>query len=304
MHKNTSWQRRMAMLSRGAGKPHTPLFMPLLHGVAAEIDALPIIDFVSDVTKLRKGLSELRHILGTSSIITAIPSAMEAQALGAEVKMDVWPPIVTCGPEETVSNIEDPVALLLKNDRVQASLAATRQLADLESGEVVLSAVLTGPATLLAQLDISTPDEDVYEFVGRSIAGLARQYAEAGIHVLILHESVLPIDIDAWKNAVGPIANVARFHRVAPLLVFDSDTLVTVPWTPQLIACPPLGQTDIFNGRAHGVAWSNDPAAWVKLPDGEDNTRVVLTAGEPGPDVRIETLRTQITTLLNHDLPA
>ncbi len=297
------WRRRMSGLSRGAGRPHTPLFMPLLHGVAAEIDALPIIDFVSDPTKLRKGLSELRHILDTSSIISAIPSAMEAEALGAEVNTDVWPPVVVSGPKDFVSNIDDPVTLLLENDRVQASVVATQQLADLESGEVVLTAVLTGPATLLAQLGMSTPDDDAYDFAGRAIAGLARQYAEAGIHVLVLHETVLPIDIDAWKNALGPIANVARFHRVSPLLVFDTKTPVTDQWPAQLIACPSVGQDSIFSGKAHGVTWTNNPDTWVKLPDGNDNTRVIITASEPAPDVRIEMLRAKITTLLSNSLP-
>jgi acetophenone carboxylase len=295
----------MSGLARGVGKPHSPLFMPLLHGVAAEIDALPVVDFVNDATKLRKGLSELRKVLGTCAIICAVPSAMEAEALGAEVGMEVWPPVVGRGPGAAISGIDDPVATLLENSRVRASLDATRQLADLEPGDVVLAAVLTGPATLLAQLGMSAPDEDIYEFIGRAIAGLARLYAEAGIHALVLHEAVVPSAFDAWRGALGPIANMARFHRVAPLLVFEREPPADDAWPAQLVACPPAGQGGSFAGRAHGLAWPGDPAAWGDaLPDGDDNTRVVLTTGEPGSDVRIETLRTQIAALLSDDHPA
>jgi hypothetical protein len=123
-------------------------------------------------------------------------------------------------------------------------------------------------------------DETGFDFVGRGLATLARLYAEAGVHVLQLHEGVpaQEAQLDAWKGALGTTGNVARFHRIAALLVLDTPS---VPgWPAQLAACPTPRQHAGAMPRPHGRAWGGDPSNWPALPGETASERLVTTVVE------------------------
>jgi hypothetical protein len=61
---------RVKHLVRGR-RISSPLVCPLAVGQAAEIDALPVEDFLADATKLSKGVQALHAALGTDVIVTA-----------------------------------------------------------------------------------------------------------------------------------------------------------------------------------------------------------------------------------------
>jgi acetophenone carboxylase len=289
------WRKRMQDLSRNVGRPHAPLFAPLAFGVAAQIEAIPVAQMAADATRLRKNLTELRRVLGLNAMVCAVPSAMELESLGARVSND-WPPRVVAAPRNFSGEVDADAVVV--SPRLAASLEAVRQIAAADTSEPVIVAALTGPASLLAQLRCVGADIDAeagYDYAGRLLATLARLYAEAGAHVLQWHETALPADsdIDAWKGALGTAGNVARFHRIPPVLVVDVEG-VAPAWPAQAVACPTPAQHAGALPRAHGRAWAVDLAKWSLLPGDDASERLVTTCGELAADTPIAALKSQV----------
>ena len=289
------WRKRMQDLSRNVGRPHAPLFAPLALAVAAQIEAIDVAEMVRDATRLRKNASELRRVLGLEAVVCAVPSAMELEAAGAAVSGD-WPPRVTDVPRPGWGELDaDAIAA---SPRLAASLSAVRQLATADNSEPVLVAALQGPATLLAQLrsaGMGVVSETGYDDIGRLLALLARLYAEAGVHVLQWHETTLPDDADMelWKGALGTAGNVARFHRIPPLLIF-AEGLTPPAWPIQAVACPTMGQHLSTALRAHGRSWPADTAAWPTLPGEAAVERYVTTTAEVPAQTTVAALKASV----------
>lgn len=271
------WRKRMQDLSRAVGRPHGPLFAPVLFGVAARIEAIAPQELARDATRLRKNVGELRRMLGTDAVFCSAPSEAEILALGA-VGTDI--------SAETVA----------ADERIEASLGATRQW-QADASDPVIVAALQGPASIAAALrerGAADDDEALFEHVGRGLATLARLFCEAGVHVLQWHETVAPAEsqIDHWKGALGTAGNVARFHRVPPVLVMDMAVPAT--WPAQAIACPTLGQHAGAMPRPHGRAWLTQPGEWPALPGETASERLVTTIGEVAPDTAIAQLLNEV----------
>lgn len=278
------WRRRLQELARGVGKAHEPMFAPLLYGVAAQIDAIGVPEMVVDATKLRKNLSELRRMLALPAVTCAVPSFMELEALGGAVDGTAWPPRQAAGAALDLAAIDVEPAALLRSSRLAASVDAVRQFAGADASEPVIAVALTGPATLVSQLRAAGCDgqssETLYDFVGHFLAGLIRMYCEAGVHLLQLHETSTPgADEDCWKDALGTAGNMARFHRVPPLLVFSGDQ-AGLAWPAQAVPCVALGAALQPATRPHAQRWPDDPARWPTVPTQAGHARLISTAGE------------------------
>ncbi|MCX7171056.1 MAG: hypothetical protein NTY41_12425 [Proteobacteria bacterium] len=275
------WRRRMQELARNVGKPHAPLFAPLMLGVAAQIEALALPEMVRNSTRLRKNVSELRRMLELPAVFCAVPSLIELEALGVPVNSEVWPPQQQSGAIFDLAAARLEPEALLNSERFAASVDVVRQFGA-DSSEPVIAVALTGPATLVAQLrsaNVRGDDESIYEFVGRLLAVLVRLYAEAGAHLIQLHESQAPGEAEEhWKGALGTAGNVARFHRVPPLLVYAED--VTEPLWPMQVVPSIASPAEKPPTRAHAHAWAGDPLRWGVLSGGLKNERLVTSATE------------------------
>jgi acetophenone carboxylase len=282
------WRRRLAEVGRGIGKPHAPLFAPLLYGVSAQIEALPPGEVVADPTRLGKCLVELRRAVGVAPFVVAAPSAMEAEALGAVVDHDLWPPkIIAPAAPDVIEQVEFE-DIWLRSEALGASLETCKRLAATQQGEPVLLAALTGPASLLAELlgnDVAGAAG--WEFAGRALSVLSRQFAQSGVSALLLCERVLPADVAAWSAALNTIANIARFHRIPALLAFDG--VAPMEWPGATIACPPPDQ-ESTHAAPHGLAASHDPSDWAALVGATGSARIIVTARDVDSETSIESL--------------
>lgn len=257
------WRKRMQDISRAAGRPHAPLFAPMLFGVAACIEAIEPEAMALDATRLRKNVGELRRMLGTDVLFCCVPGMTEV-AVARAASDDAVP--IDCSSQP----------------RFAAALDAVRQW-QADASEPIIAAALSGPATIVRALregGSDAGDDLLFEQAGRALAALTRAFCEAGVHLLQWRETVAPDEaqIEFWKGALGTAGNVARFHRAAPVLVVDAQQVA--PWPPQAIACPTFEQQALAPARPHGRAWHADPTRWPMLPGEGASERVVLTLGE------------------------
>lgn len=257
------WRKRMQDLSRAVGRPHAPLFAPMLFGVAARIESIEPEAMAHDATRLRKNVGELRRMLGTDTLFCCVPSAAEVQ--------------IARSATEDAATID-----CSSQPRIAAALDAVRQW-QADASEPVIAAALSGPATVVRTLrdgGSEVSDEVLYEQAGRALSALARAFCEAGVHLLQWCETTVPDEAqsDYWKGALGTAGNVARFHRVAPVLVVDAPQ--SPAWPLQAVPCPTHEQHAGALTRLHGRAWIAASAAWPALPGEVASERVVLTVGE------------------------
>lgn len=275
------WRKRMQDLSRGVGRPHPPLFAPMLFGIAAGIESITPEAMAHDGTRLRKNVGELRRMLRTDTLFCCVPGAADVDAVRASRGPDLATRIVT-------------------QPRWAAALDAARQW-QADTTEPLVVAALPGPATLvrgLRQGGLDGEDELLFEEVGAALAALARAFCEAGTQVLQWHESVPPDEhqIDHWKGALGTAGNVARFHRAVPLLVVDAPS--SPGWPPQAVAAPTSAQHPGAMPRPHGRAWGADPNQWPELPGEGTTERIVTTTGEVPAAIEIATLLAQVRRVM------
>ncbi|HEY3240248.1 MAG TPA: uroporphyrinogen decarboxylase family protein [Acidimicrobiia bacterium] len=292
---------RVRLLSR-SGRAQPGLFAPLVLAQAAEIEALPLAEFLGNPTKLAKGLTALHQALATDAVVTAGADGLLAEAAGAELDWNTYPPVVISHPGAGGTLPADVAEAAATHPRVAAAVEATARLAATLPGDPALVAALTGPATLAAQLGgewfagAATgggPEVEAFmEAVGQVALTVTKRFLDAGANLVVLVEEQAPPEPvhEAWRSAVTPLANVTRFHQGAPVMVFESAAPADCGSAPPTIGlCAAEG---IAVGgppvRVRGVALPPEPKEWI-APAGQP--ALVITAGVvPGHCAFAETL--------------
>lgn len=232
-----SARHRVRLLAR-QGRASPALLCPLVLAQAAEIEALPEPQFLTDATKLANGLRAMHLAFGTGVIVTAAADGLTAAAAGA-------------GP-------------VTAHPRVAAAVEATRRLA-ITAGDAALAVALCGPARLAAQLGQPPADPGPLETSADLLLGLAKAFLDAGANLLLLVETepLPPAYADSWRSAATPLVNVARFHQaVAAAVLVDAASAAMAP--RGAVICLPPSQA----GPGHGIALGPDPASWQPPPPG------------------------------------
>jgi hypothetical protein len=241
--------RARARLLVRSGRAQPGLFAPLVLAQAAEIEALPLAAFLTDPTKLAKGLTALHQALATDAI--------------------------------TVFGGGD----LQEADTLDAAVEATARLATTAPGDPVLMAALTGPATLAERAATGVmadpaEAEAALEEVGATILAALQRFLDAGVNLVVVVEDAVPPPHSrvAWRSAVTPLVNVTRFHQAAPVMVVrdaPADALAAVP--PSVGLCGPEG-TAIGGpaNRLRGLTLPVEPKRWAAPPPA---TPLTVTSG-------------------------
>ena len=224
-------------------KGTTPaLVCPLVLAQAAEIEALPAGQFLTDPTKLAIGLRAQHGAFGTDVIVTAAADDLAACSLAAA----------------TASAAGDLAAAVTGHPRVAAAVEATRRLAA-TTEDTALAAALCGPAQLAAQLGRTPAGPAALEEYGAVLLALAKAFLEAGAHLLLVVEAepVPRAAADGWRSAVTPLVNVARFRQAAAAVVLADPADAALAPRGAVVCLPPAASRP-----GQGIALEVDPAAW------------------------------------------
>ena len=227
------------------GQGITPaLVCPLVLAQAAEIEALPAGQFLTDPTKLANGLRALHGAFGTDVIVTAAADDLAACSLAGCSPAGCSPAAAAAGAAG--------------HPRVTAAVEATRRLAA-TTGDTVLAAALCGPAQLAAQLGRAPAGPAALEEYGAVLLALAKAFLEAGAHLLLVVEAepVPRAVADGWRSAVTPLVNVARFRQAAAAVVLADPADAALAPRGAVVCLPPAA-----SGPGQGIALDVDPAAW------------------------------------------
>jgi uroporphyrinogen-III decarboxylase len=293
---------RLRALLKSGNQASPPLFLPLAHAVAAQVEALELHGFLTNATKLAKGLEALHQILEVDGITCFCSAGAELEALGAELDWSSNPPSPRDAPFPPQDFDADAIAQRVRQlPRVAAATEATRRLGAVCRGEPVLSVAIAGPAaTAQAFADDSAAGSTNFagatllERAGRTVFEFARQFLAAGANLIVLLEndiSHLDSDgVETWRAAVAPIANLSRFHKAVPVMLCNSQVAATDKIPSSFILCqPPSIHSAQVEARAKGLALSPRPADW-QLPS--QPFSILTTAGEICPETDLGLLRT------------
>jgi hypothetical protein len=163
----------------------------------------------------------------------------------------------TLGTGVIVTADGDP-RLFTDRRRAAAAVEATRRLAVVET-DAAIAVALSGPGR--------APEAD--------LLALARAFLDAGASLLLLIEDRPLVNGQAWRTAVTPAANVARFHQAAFIAVLAGGE-ADARHTPRgALVCVP------HPGPGHGLALAADPTQWES--PGLD-VPVITTLGPVGGD--------------------
>jgi uroporphyrinogen-III decarboxylase len=293
---------RLRALLKSGNQASPPLFLPLAHAVAAQVEALEFHGFLTNATKLAKGLEALHQALEVDGITCFCSAGAQLEALGAELDWSSYPPSPRIAPFPPQDFDADAIAQRVRQlPRVAAATEATRRLAAVCRGEPVLSVAIAGPAATAQALadDVATGSTNfagatLLERAGRTVFEFARQFLAAGANLIVLLESdISHLDsdgVETWRAAVAPIANLSRFHKAVPVMLFNSQVAAADKIPSSFILClPPSIHSVHVGARAKGLALSPRPADW-QFPS--EPFSILTTAAEICAETDLGLLRT------------
>ena len=232
--------RQMARdLLQGIAPPR-PLLLPIVFSLGARVENLPLRSYLVNPTKITSALRQIRGRLPADGITCYFDPYLEVEALGAALRWqnDDQPPTV-CWPEGVRKGglpprLRSPESAV-KAGRVPVAAEAIRRLTSLVRDEALLMAGVSGPFTLAAKLlqlgahEISSADDvpaSVCELAASMLTHVASALVEAGAHVILIHEDVLPRlsheNADDWANRLSPVINIIRFYGALPLVLLTN----------------------------------------------------------------------------------
>lgn len=218
--------------------PSRPLFLPVAFARGARIENLPFRDFLSNPQKIFNSLRQIRGHLRADGITCYFDPFLEAEELGAEVEWDAagaqrtlrWPHHAASGEIELP---DEP-----KGSRVAVAVDVIRRLKAVTRDDCLLTAGITGPVTMAAQLlqlDLTQPLaygeilSSTLDLTASVVSGIAKAFVEAGANAIFIREDVRPEisaeEAEDWSSRLGTALNIVRFFEALPVLLLTSGFL-------------------------------------------------------------------------------
>src|SRR5690348_11534139 len=243
MAENPTPRQMAKNLLQGIAPPR-PLFLPIVFSLGARVENLPLRSFLANPTKITNAMRQLRGPLPADGITCYFDPYLEVEALGAALRWqgDDQPPTV-CWPGtprkgELPQGLR-PTEVAVTSGRIPIATEVIRRLDALLRDDTLLVAGLSGPFTLAASLlkiceqewvDNNDVSSSALDLAAAMLTQTASAIVEAGAHVILIHEDVLPPlsdeRVDDWANRLSPVVNIIRFYGALPLLLLTNPAAV------------------------------------------------------------------------------
>lgn len=224
--------------------PPRPLFLPIVFSLGARVENLALRAFLSNPTKICNAQRQIRGRLPADGVTCYFDPFLEVEALGAVLRWesDNQPPVV-CWPRPPVKG-ELPEGLrspeeAVKAGRIGVAAEVIRRLSSLLRDDALLMAGVSGPFTLASQLlqwgehEMASADDVPFSALELAMAMVMQTVSvlvEAGAHVILIHEDVLPRlsaeSADDWATRLSPALNIIRFYGALPALLLTNPAAV------------------------------------------------------------------------------
>ena len=253
MDQNSDAQELLKRILQGSAPPR-PLFLPIVFSHAARIENLPLRTFLSNPTKITQALRQMRAHLRSDGLTCYFDPYLEIEALGGLVE---W------GPDEKplVRWTRNPVNEQLRarvrggevatRGRIPVAVEVIRRLKAMLPGGCILTAGVSGPFALAAQLMQASRDApgnsemfaDVLELASEAIAAVATAFLEAGAKAVFIREELppYPAGFRDWASRLATTINIARFYQAIPVLLMSTGaqfSSLEVPQNLDCVVCP------------------------------------------------------------------
>ncbi|MCJ7797510.1 MAG: hypothetical protein MUQ56_12240 [Thermoleophilia bacterium] len=268
------------------------LFVPLVFAFAAQLEGMPVAEFMESPTKLTSGLRSVFGHFGVDGVVCWSDDTAPAATLSCPLDWSTYPPGVAAVPPppdpggdcaagtgEAVARaraVEARLSDLPGQGPTGTAVEVVRRMATLLP-DTVLVASVPGPVTLARQLgglslaDVAAHGE-LLRLATKACLTYTKALGEAGLDVLLVREEALAAPGAAsaadLARLYSPIWNTARHYGLIALLapgVHSEAALVALAAAVDGVVVPPH---EVPEARRHfkrvGVVL---PAGLVEHPD-------------------------------------
>jgi hypothetical protein len=210
--------------------PGKQLFMPLIFALAARLEDVPLPDFVSNPTRITRGLVALYQRLRPDGITCYFDLFLIAEALGCRLHWNTYPPILqTPTREAALAMLQQPPGDIKQRGRLPIALEVVHRVqGTLRNGpaQVVglpgplrVAQQLFGPDVLRGLAEGENEALDSFETLLEITLSIAQAFCLAGADLLYFDECDVPMKLlPDWEAAMVPLWKTVRFHGTLPVL--------------------------------------------------------------------------------------
>ena len=259
MAKQIDPHELLKTISRGTAPPR-PLFLPIVFSHAARIENVPLHTFLGNPTKITQAQRQLRAHLRSDGLTCYFDPYLEVEALGGilewgegEKPQVRWPRSAAPGGLPAGPH---SVGEVITRGRIPVAVEVIRRLKSLVRDECLLTAGISGPFVLAAQLTRTNRDVSggaqistgPLGLASEVIAAIAKAFLEAGANAILIREE-LPSSTAGFPDLASLLAttvNIVRFYQALPVLLLSCESQsVSLVFQQNLdcIICPLWAET-------------------------------------------------------------
>ncbi len=204
--------------------------MPLIFALAAKLEGVPLPDFVTNPTRITKGLVALYQRLRPDGITCYFDLFLIAEALGCRLHWNTNSPVLqTPTREAALAMLQQTPGDIKQGGRLPVALEVVHRVQGTLRNGPALVVGLPGPLHVAQQLfgldvlpGLAEGEDgalDSFETLVEITLSIAQAFCLAGADLLYFDECDIPVEFfPDWEAATVALWKTVRFHGALPVL--------------------------------------------------------------------------------------